>query len=136
MRMITITIMIITITQKEGPQYKFLGVVENVNHEDNLVLQIAEKVYADRLSVIWSSPFSDFNKVLATNKFVLPSLTYFMWTRELNVMDLQRLDRETPAVMVVNGAKHALSSTDPLYLPRKLGWRGLKSIERVQDHQD
>ena len=65
---------------KEGSQYKFLGVLENVNHEDNLVLQNAEKVYLDRLSVLWSSPLSDYNKVLATNKFALPALTYFMWT--------------------------------------------------------
>ena len=41
---------------KEESQYKSLGVLENVNHEDNLVLQKAEKVYVDRLSVIWSSP--------------------------------------------------------------------------------
>ena len=32
--------------------------------------------------------------------------------------------------MVVNGAKHPLSSTGLLYLPRKLGGRGLKSTER------
>jgi len=32
--------------------------------------------------------------------------------------------------MVVNGTKHPLSSTDLLYLPRKLGGRGLKAIER------
>ena len=44
--------------------------------------------------------------------------------------DLQRLDGETRKVMVVNGAKHPLSSTELLYLPRKLGGRGLKSIKR------
>jgi len=32
--------------------------------------------------------------------------------------------------MAVNGAKHPLSSTDPLHLSRKLGGRGLTSIER------
>ena len=112
---------------KKGSQYKFLGILENVNHEDNLVLQNAEKVYLDRLSVLWSSPLSDYNKVLATN---LPALTYFMWTQVWTIVDLQRLDIETRKVMVVNGAKHPLSSTDLLYLPRKLGGRGLKSIER------
>ena len=115
---------------KEGSQYKFLGVLESVNHEDNRVLQNAEKVYMDRLSVIWSSPLSDYNKVLATNQFALPALTYFMWTQVWTIADLQRLDRVTRKVMVVNGAKHPLSSTDILHLPRKLGGRGLKSIER------
>ena len=106
---------------KEESQYKLLGVLEKVNQEDNLVLQKAEKVYVDRLSVIRIDyqrygPYQ--NKVLATNQSV--------WT----IVDLQRLDRETRKVMVVNGAKHPLRSTDVLYLPRMLGGRGLKAIKR------
>ena len=84
----------------------------------------------DSLTVIWSSPLSDYNRVLATSQFALPALTYFMWTQVCTTTDLQRLNRETRKVMVVHGAKHPLSSTDLLYLPRKIGGRGLKSIER------
>ena len=72
---------------KEGLQYKFLGVLENVKHEDNLVLQNAENVYVERLSVIWSSPLSDHNKVLAINQFALLA-TYFMWTQVWTFADL------------------------------------------------
>ena len=36
---------------KEGSQYKFQGVLENVNHEDSLVIQNAENVYVERLFV-------------------------------------------------------------------------------------
>ena len=68
------------------------------------------------------------NKVLATNQLAPPA--YFMWTQVWTIAELQRLDRETHKVMVSNGAKHPLGSTDLLYLPRKLGGRGLKSIER------
>ena len=113
---------------KEGSQYKFLGVLENVNHKDNL--QNAEKVYVESLSVIWPSPLSDYNKVLATNQFALPALTYFPWTQVWTIAEWPRLDRETRKVMVANGAKHPLGSTDLLYLTRTLGRRGLKSIER------
>ena len=84
----------------------------------------------ERLSVIWSRPLSDYKKVLATNQFALPALTYFMWTQVWNIADLQRLDRETRKDVVANRAKHPLGSTDLLYRPRKLGGRGLKSIER------
>ena len=106
---------------KERSQYKFLEVLENINHKDNLVLQIAEKECMDRLTVIWSSP---------TNQFALSALTYFMRTQVWTIAVLQRLDRETRKVIVVHGAKHPLSSTDLLYIPRRLGGRGLKSIER------
>ena len=35
--------------------------------QDGLVLEQAEKEYLKRLSVVWSSPLSDYYKVLATN---------------------------------------------------------------------
>ena len=63
-------------TLKEGTHYKFLGVLENIRQEGNLTLDSAAKVYQQRLSVIWSSPLSDYNKVLATNLFAVPVLTY------------------------------------------------------------
>ena len=43
--------------------------------------------------------------------------------------DLQQLDRETRKIMVENGGKHPLGSKALLYLPRKVGGRGLKSVE-------
>ena len=45
-------------------------------------------------------------------------------------MELKRLDREARKVIVENGGKHPLGSTSLLYLPRVLGGRGLKSVER------
>ena len=43
---------------KDGGQYKFLGVQENLKQEDKLVLKCAVKVYLKRVSMIWSSTFS------------------------------------------------------------------------------
>ena len=45
---------------REDAQYKFLGVLENVKQQDGLVLEQAEKEYLKRLSVVWSSPLSDY----------------------------------------------------------------------------
>lgn len=114
---------------KEGAYYKFLGVMENVKQDDSRVLKCAAKVYLQRLSVIWSSPLSDFNKALATNQFALPTLSYLMWTQVWPIAELQRLDRETRKVISENGGKHPLGSTALMYLPRKSGGRGLKSVE-------
>ncbi|PFX31252.1 Retrovirus-related Pol polyprotein from type-1 retrotransposable element R2 [Stylophora pistillata] len=114
---------------REDAQYKFLGVLENVKQQDGLVLEQAEKEYLKRLSVVWSSPLSDYYKVLATNQFALPVMSYFMWTQVWPIADLQRIDRETRKIMVENGARHPLASTDQLYIPRSSGGRGLKSVE-------
>ena len=63
---------------KEGTQYKFLGVLENLKHDDKHALKVAAKVFLRRMSVIWSSPLSDFNRVNASNQFALPVMSYLM----------------------------------------------------------
>ena len=52
-----------------------------------------------------------------------------MWTQVWPIADLQRIDRETQKIMVENGARHPLASTDQLYIPRSSGGQGLKSVE-------
>ena len=111
---------------KEDSQYKFLGVLVNINR---FVLETAARVYLQRLSLIWSSPLPDHHKVVATNQLALPVLVYFMWTQVWPIKDLQRLDRESRKIMVENGGKYPLGTSDLLYLPRRVGGRGLKSIE-------
>ena len=117
--------------EKDGEQYKFLGVQENLKQENKLVLNCAAEIYLKSVSVIWSSPLSDHNRITATNQFALPVLAYLMRTQKLPIADLQQLDRETRKIMVENGGKHPLGSKALLYLPRKVGGRGLKSVENV-----
>ena len=78
--------------------------------------------------MIWSSPLSDYNNVLATNQFALPVITYFMWTQVWPITELQIIDCETRKIMVENRAKHPLDSTERLYLPRNIGGREMKSL--------
>ena len=56
---------------KEGSQYKFLGVVEYTREEDQLAFRVASEVYLDRLSVIWSSPFSDYHQIVVSKQYAL-----------------------------------------------------------------
>ena len=52
-----------------------------------------------------------------------------MWTQVWPITELQRIDRENRKIMVENGEKHPLGSTELLYLPRNTGVRGMKSLE-------
>ena len=86
--------------------------------------------------MIWSSPLSDHNRITATNQFALLVLAYLMRTQKWPIADLQQLDRQrdtkdhgTRKIMVENGGKHPLGSKALTYLPRKVGGRGLKSVE-------
>ena len=60
--------------EDDGKQYKFLGMLKSVMQEDKLVLERAAKEYLRRMSVIWTSPLSDYNRVTASNKFALRCL--------------------------------------------------------------
>ena len=65
----------------EGKHYKLLGVLENVQQDEQLALACAAKEYLHGISIIWSSPLSDCSRVQATNQCALPVLRYLMWTQ-------------------------------------------------------
>ena len=81
------------------------------------------------MSIIWSSPVSDHNRVTASSQFALPVLGYLMWTQQWPVTKLKTLDREARKIVVENGGRHPSRSTAILYMSRKKGGRGLCSIE-------
>ena len=115
---------------KPGTSYKFLGVQETVTQDEKLALECAAKVYLKRLSVKWSSPLSDINRVRASNQYTMPVLTYLMWTQHWPITELRVIDREARKIISENGGKHPLSSTAIMYLAREKGGRGLRSVER------
>ena len=71
---------------EDGKQYKFLGVLGSLTQEDKLVLECAVKEYLRQMSVIWTSPLSDRNRVTASNQFALPVLGYLMWTQQWPIL--------------------------------------------------
>ena len=68
---------------KEDAQYRFLVTPERLLQEEKLALDIAARAYLQRLSVIWSSPLSNKNKVTATNQLALPIVILMMWSQVL-----------------------------------------------------
>ena len=103
---------------KQQSHFKFLRVLENIKQEDQLALEFASKEYLKWLSVIWSNPLSDVNKVTALNQYALPVLSYLMPTQHWPMSVLQRIDREVRKVIVEDGGKHPAGLSALLYLPR------------------
>ena len=116
-------------TLEDGQQYKFLGVLETLRQEEKIVLRCAAREYLRRLSVIWSSPLSDYHRVIASNQFALPALSYFMWTQHWPITELRQVDRDARKIVTEGGGKHPCGTTSLLYLPRDKGGRGLRSVE-------
>ena len=115
---------------KEGEQYTFSGVLERLKQEDTMALKIAAKKYIQPVSVIWSCPLSDWNKVKSTIELALSSFMYLMWIQTWPLAELRQIDRRVRKIMVANGGRHPTSSNATLYLPRSIGGRGLRSVEQ------
>ena len=92
------------------------------------VIQLLIENINQRTNVNWTSPLSDFNKVLATNSFAMSLVNYFMWSQRINITDPRKID-----AAVINDvyAKHKNQMNGILYLPRKYGGRGLLSVEII-----
>ena len=84
---------------EEDSQYKFLGILENVRQEQRRSLECAEKTYL-RLSIIWSSPLSDANRVVASNQQALAVLKYSICTQHWPLTGLRKTDQEARKIMV------------------------------------
>ena len=114
---------------REGKHYKILGVLENVRQDERLALACAAKEYLCTISVIWSSPLSDCNRVRANNPCALPVLRYLMWTQHWPLSELRDMDRAARKIIVANGGKYPASLASWLDLPREKGDGGLRSVE-------
>ena len=57
---------------KEDTTYRFLGASERLLQDEKVAMQCATKTYLQRLSVIWSSPLPDTNRVQASNQLAMP----------------------------------------------------------------
>ena len=111
--------------------YKFLGVPENIEHD---VQSLSEKLIENierRANVTWSSPLSDYNKVISSNTFVNSTAEYFFWSEKFRIEDLKTMDINVRKAIVKNGAKHYQQLNSVLYLPKNLGGRGLRTLERT-----
>ena len=64
----------------------------------------------DRVPCNRTSPLSDYNRVVASNQFVLPVLGYLMWTHQWPVIKLKQIDREARKIVVESEGRHPCSS--------------------------
>ena len=114
---------------KSEDLYKFLGVPENVLHDVEDIVKKLKTVVQQRTNIIWTSPLSEFNKVVATYIFVHSAIEYFMWSEKFNLGDIREMDILIRNILNKVKAKYMLQANSSLYIPRNKGGRGLKNLE-------
>ena len=85
--------------------------------------------YYDRLKKLLISKLNAANLIKAINCWAVASVRYsaaiFDWKKE----ELRQFDRKTRKLLTMHDGLHPKSNVDRIYLPRKLGGRGICSIE-------
>ena len=109
--------------------YKYLGVLEIDQVLHGEMKERIRTSYYDRLKKLLKSKLNAGNLVKAVNCWTVASVRYSAaivdWTKE----ELRQFDRKTRKLLTMHGGFHPKSDVDRLYLPRKLGGRGICSIE-------
>ena len=113
----------------DGGAYKYLGVLEAEEVKQEEMKNILKKEYKRRIRKVLQSKLNGGNTIKAINTWAVSllrhSAPFVYWTKE-EVNDMDRMTRKT---MTMNGALHPRDSVYRLYVPRKLGGRGLIGIE-------
>ena len=111
-----------------GETYKYLGFQECGGGQAKTSLT---EEFSRRLKIVWKSLLYGRFKVQATNSFCIPLLSYGFgvvgWTK-FEVLQFDRLVRQ---VITNANCHHPRSSVERLFLPRKLGGKGLLCVENL-----
>ena len=116
---------------KIGDCYRQLGVNENVEFIGPINKDKTLKEYTNRVRKIWSSKLSDYDKVTACNCFAISIITPTVGVVNWTTGDIKQIDIKTRKIITMTGNFHPNRDIDKLYIDRKSGSRGLRSIKIV-----
>ena len=118
---------------KDGDNYKYLGVDESVGIDGPLNKQRVIKEYKSRIKKIWNSELNGHNRSIAHNAFAIPLITRTIGILKWTKKEINDLDIATRKSICMSGGFHQASDIDRLYVERKKGGRGLRSIEDIYE---
>ena len=115
----------------ENEFYKFLGCEQTNGIDVKKVLERVKKEMSNRLDKVLSTGLSDKNMVKALNTHVLPVAGYVMNMCKISETELNELDMIIKRKLREKRYHGRLSSDERLYMHRKVGGRGLKSLREL-----
>ena len=109
--------------------YKYLGVFEGADIMSKEMKEIVRKEYLNRVKKVAESKLHAGNLLNAVNSWAVSVVRYtagiLCWTQK----ELEAMDIKTRKRLTMNWAFHKRSNVDRLYMKRKVGGRGLMSVE-------
>ena len=88
-----------------------------------------EKKYYKQIKAVLKSKLNGGNIINAINIWAVVTVRYRAGIINWNKGDLDKIDRQTQKLLIIQRGLHSCSSNDKLYIPRPEGGRGLLSVE-------
>jgi hypothetical protein len=109
--------------------YKYLGVLQGASIKTKEMKELVRKEYLRRVRRVARSRLYAGNLITAVNVWAVSVVRYTAGVLKWSARELKDMDIKTRKLLTVNGAFHRLSNKDRLYMKRKVGGRGLISVE-------
>jgi len=109
--------------------YKYLGVNEGNGIQHSKMKEKIRKEYYRRVRLVIKSELNAANKIEAINTLAVPVVTYSFNIINWQLKDIKKLDTKTRKLLTTERMHHPKADVERLYLPRKIGGRGLSQIE-------
>ena len=113
---------------KTGECYKYLGQDENSSYVGPVNKDRVTKEYTKKMKKICTSELSVYSKHIAHSGFAVPVLIPMFGILDWTIQEIEQIDTQTRKILSMTGNFHRNSDVDWLYLQRKCGGRGLKSV--------
>ena len=120
-----------SLQDKDG--YKYLGILQVDKVKGQEMKEKIAKEYKRRVRKVLETKLNGENMIKSINiwavSLVRYSAAFLDWTKE----EKQDIDRKTRKLITMHKGLHPKSNANRLYIPRKVGGRGLLSIEDTVD---
>ena len=114
---------------RDGEGYKYLGILQADDLQKKEMKIKALNEYKKRVRKIVTTKLNGRSIVKGINTWAIPVLRYsapfLSWTKT----ELQSIDGKTRKLLTMHNGLHPRSDVDRLYIPRKVGRRGLANAE-------
>ena len=116
-------------TLAENETYRYLGILEADTIKQVEMKNKIQKEYLRRSRKLLETKLNSRNLIKGINTWAVSLVRYAgpfpKWTRD----EISQIDQKTRKLMTMHKVLHHRDDVDRLYVPRKVGGRGLASIE-------
>jgi len=114
-----------------GRTYRYLGFPEAGGIEHDKCKEVITEELRRRFRLVWGSLLHGRFKVMATNVFCIPLLSYSFGVVEWTKAEVSQFDVMLRKILTAANSHHPRAAIERLYLPRRVGGRGIVNIEHI-----